>query len=221
MCDCVYEYCRCIACCFVLCRSAAVSVHGRSVFALYKGDTVQPRQRVRSGRSVLLHLTMACVMPCHHGWQRAHGEEVTTAVALEGPSAHTGPHGHGPAPSRSVTCPLLRPSTCRALMAERVTTCSCTHRHGRSVLVLQLCRRDHARRCLCVPAIALRRLCRCRGVTPTPIDFWSCHVTGEGHLTASLPISCEAAPSWGEPSLRRQSLGLNRERTYGRRRQLI
>ena len=65
------------------------------------------------------------------------------------------PHGHGPlAPSRSVTCPLLRPSTRHALMAERVITCSCTHRHGKSVLVLHLCRRDHARRCLCVPAVA-------------------------------------------------------------------
>ena len=70
----------------------------------------------------------------------------------------------GPAPSRSVTCPLLQPSTRHALMAERVTTCSCIHRHGKSVLVLHLCRRDHARSCLCVPAVALRRLCSCSGV---------------------------------------------------------
>ena len=104
----------------------------------------------------------------HSPWRRR-----VPIVRLRGAErrAHR-PHGHGPlAPSRSVTCPLLRPSTCHAQVVERVTTCSCTHRHGKSVLVLQFCRRDHARRCLCVPAVALRRLCRCRGVTPTPIDF--------------------------------------------------
>ena len=42
----------------------------------------------------------------------------------------------------------------------------------------------------------------CSGTTPMPIHFGRCYVTGwKGHLTASLPISCEAAPSWGEPSL--------------------
>ena len=57
----------CIAC-VLRCKSAAVSVHIRgdtrvgwralyTVCRLYKGDTVQPRQRVRSGRSVLVHLT--------------------------------------------------------------------------------------------------------------------------------------------------------------------
>jgi len=87
----------------------------------------------------------------HSPWRRR-----VPIVRLRGAErrAHR-PHGHGPlAPSRSVTCPLLRPSTRHALMAERVITCSCTHRHGKSVLVLHLCRRDHARRCLCVPAVA-------------------------------------------------------------------
>ena len=114
--------------------------------------------------------------------------------------AHT-PHGHGPlTPSRSVTCPLLRPSTRHALMAERVTTCSCTHRHGKSVLVLHLCRRDHARRCLCVPAVALRRLCtvavELQWSNANANRFWEMLCDWKGHLTASLPISCEAAPSW-------------------------
>lgn len=106
----------------------------------------------------------------HHTQPKHHGEEECPLSPSRG-RAHTQVHTNmGPAPSRSVTCPLLRPGMRHALMAERVTTCACTHRRGKSVLVLHLCRRAHARRCLCVPAVALRRLCSWSGVTPMPID---------------------------------------------------
>ena len=82
----------CIAC-ILRCKSAAVSVHIRgdtrvgwralyTVCRLYKGDTVQPRQRVRSGRSVLVHLTASHT--AETPWRRR-----LPVVAFEGPSAHT------------------------------------------------------------------------------------------------------------------------------------
>ena len=82
----------CIAC-ILRCKSAAVSVHIRgdtrvgwralyTVCRLYKGDTVQPRQRVRSGRSVLVHLTASHT--AETPWRRR-----LPVVAFEGPSAQT------------------------------------------------------------------------------------------------------------------------------------
>ena len=126
-----------------------------TVCRLYKGDTVQPRQSA-------LGQVGTCAP---HGITHSRNtmEKKTARSRLRG-AERTHHTDMGPAPSRSVTCPLLRPSTRHALMAERVTTCSCIHRHGKSVLVLHLCRRDHARSCLCVPAVALRRLCSCSGV---------------------------------------------------------
>ena len=44
----------------------------------------------------------------------------------------------------------------------------------------------HARRCLCVPAVALRRLCN-----DDANRVWEMLCDWKGHLTASLPISCE------------------------------
>ena len=68
-------------------------------------------------------------------------------------------------------------------------------------------------------------MCPCRSVAATVQLQWSCSGDAnanrfwemlcdwKGHLTARLPISCEAAPSWGAPSLRRQCLS----RTYVRK----